>query len=275
MRTSAGVTYLHGDNLGSTSVASNASGAMLSRQTYYAFGAMRTSDVAPITSITEYNFTGQPFDASDGLMYYNARYYDATLNRFIQPDSIIPDFYNPQYLNRYSYVKNNPVRYTDPTGHRVCEDDDSDCNNGSGTPGTWTPPPPPANTGGNQNTNGSNNNNSTPPTSSNAGTNIGCQIASANPLPTGGCTAKNDPPPLDDGTKRSIKDLLSWTHLVADGIGTGVGGAACAPGVIAIAACGVVGLAITDIGWRWYERNILIPMIPDADFQRELQDNLP
>jgi len=49
--------------------------------------------------------------------YYNARYYDAPLNRFIQPDSIIPDFYNPQYLNRYSYVQNNPVRYTDPTGH--------------------------------------------------------------------------------------------------------------------------------------------------------------
>ncbi len=50
-------------------------------------------------------------------MYYHARYYDAALGRFIQPDTIIPDLYNPQDLNRYSYVRNNPVRYTDPSGH--------------------------------------------------------------------------------------------------------------------------------------------------------------
>ena len=55
-------------------------------------------------------------------MYYNARYYDAALNRFIQPDSIIPDYYNPQYLNRYSYVRNNPLRFTDPTGMYMCAD---------------------------------------------------------------------------------------------------------------------------------------------------------
>jgi len=54
---------------------------------------------------------------TNSLHYYQARYYDATLNRFIQPDSIIPNLYNPQSLNRYSYVQNNPVRYTDPTGH--------------------------------------------------------------------------------------------------------------------------------------------------------------
>jgi len=112
------VTYLLGDHLGSTSVASTASGALASRQTReaYAFGAMRTSDVAPITSITDYNFTGQKLD-SDGLMYYNARYYDASLNRFIQPDSIVPNLYNPQSLNRYSYAVNNPVNLVDPTGH--------------------------------------------------------------------------------------------------------------------------------------------------------------
>ena len=119
MQTSAGVTYLHGDNLGSTSVASTASGALVSRQTYYAFGAMRTSDVAPITSITEYNFTGQPFDSYINLIQMGARWYDSDLGRFIQPDSIVPNLYNPQDLNRYSYVKNNPIKYTDPTGHDV------------------------------------------------------------------------------------------------------------------------------------------------------------
>jgi len=37
--------------------------------------------------------------------------------QFVQPDTLIPDLYNPQSLNRYSYVNNNPIRYNDPTGH--------------------------------------------------------------------------------------------------------------------------------------------------------------
>ncbi|MDE3091100.1 MAG: RHS repeat-associated core domain-containing protein, partial [Chloroflexota bacterium] len=125
MRTSAGVTYLHSDHLGSTSVAVDASGALQSRQTYYAFGGMRTSDVAPITSLTDYSYTGQKLD-SDGLMYYNARYYDAAIGRFLQPDSIIPNQFNPQSLNHYAYVRNNPVRYTDPTG-QTCRFGREDC----------------------------------------------------------------------------------------------------------------------------------------------------
>ena len=53
------------------------------------------------------------------MYFYNARYYDPYLNRFISPDTIIPDPQNPQDLNRYSYTRNNPVRYTDPTGHCI------------------------------------------------------------------------------------------------------------------------------------------------------------
>ncbi|MCL4393974.1 MAG: hypothetical protein M1482_04065 [Chloroflexi bacterium] len=113
MKQGDAVTYLHGDNLGSTSVTS---GATVSAQTYYAFGAIRTTTgVVP----TDFGFTGQRFDSDAGLMYYNARYYDATIGRFVQPDTIIPDLYDPQSLNRYSYVRNNPVRNTDPTGHGV------------------------------------------------------------------------------------------------------------------------------------------------------------
>jgi len=47
----------------------------------------------------------------------NARYYDPELGRFIQADTTIPDLSNPQSYNRYSYCVNNPLRYTDPTGH--------------------------------------------------------------------------------------------------------------------------------------------------------------
>ena len=54
-----------------------------------------------------------------GLYYYGARYYDPTLGRFIQPDSIVPEPGNPQSLNRYAYVNNNPLRYTDPSGYCI------------------------------------------------------------------------------------------------------------------------------------------------------------
>jgi RHS repeat-associated protein len=48
---------------------------------------------------------------------YGARYYDPCLNRFISPDTIIPDTANPQDWNRYAYVSNNPLKHVDPTGH--------------------------------------------------------------------------------------------------------------------------------------------------------------
>jgi hypothetical protein len=50
------------------------------------------------------------------LYYYGARWYDPYLNRWIQPDSIIPDLNNSQSYDRYAYSYNNPVKYTDPTG---------------------------------------------------------------------------------------------------------------------------------------------------------------
>ncbi len=78
------------------------------------------------TLSTDYTFTGQKLDASTGLMYYGARYYDAAIGRFAQPDSIVPNPYNPQSLNRYSYTLNNPVKYTDPSGHSACVDEDCD-----------------------------------------------------------------------------------------------------------------------------------------------------
>jgi hypothetical protein len=53
------------------------------------------------------------------MIFLRARWYDGYLNRFISPDTIIPDFTNPQSLNRYTYVLNNPVRYRDPSGHWI------------------------------------------------------------------------------------------------------------------------------------------------------------
>lgn len=46
-----------------------------------------------------------------------ARYYDPGAGRFITPDTIVQNPYDPQTLNRYAYVRNNPLRYIDPSGH--------------------------------------------------------------------------------------------------------------------------------------------------------------
>ncbi len=60
---------------------------------------------------------GQTHDPTTGLMYYRARYYDPAIGRFISADTIVPNPTNPQDLNRYTYVRNNPINYTDPAGH--------------------------------------------------------------------------------------------------------------------------------------------------------------
>jgi len=109
MKQGSAVTYLHSDHLGRTSVASTQGGAMLSRQTYYAFGVPRTSEGSTLP--TDYGFTGQKLDASDGLMYYGARYYDAALGRFVSADTIVPSAGNPQSLrvNRMRLGKIRPA----------------------------------------------------------------------------------------------------------------------------------------------------------------------
>ena len=67
---------------------------------------------------SRYNYNSKEKDLQSGLNYYGARYYEAdTLKHFTQPDTVIQDVYNPQSLNRYSYVLNNPYKYVDPTGN--------------------------------------------------------------------------------------------------------------------------------------------------------------
>ena len=56
-------------------------------------------------------------DEETGLYFYNARYYDPILGRFIRPDTLIPQEFNPQAYDRYAYEMDNPLRFTDPTGH--------------------------------------------------------------------------------------------------------------------------------------------------------------
>ncbi len=93
-------------------------------------GVLREGEVryAAGSTPTKYTYTGQYSNVGDfGLMFYNARWYDPYLNRWTQPDSIVPDSNNPQAWDRYGYALNNPIRYNDPTGHRNCEEDGYNC----------------------------------------------------------------------------------------------------------------------------------------------------
>lgn len=107
------LVYFHQDHLTGTSVMSNASGATVSTVKYFPFGATRSESS---TLPTDKKFTGQRLD-STGLYFYNARYYDPEIGRFVSADLLVPTPAFPQAFNRYAYGVNNPTRYTDPTGH--------------------------------------------------------------------------------------------------------------------------------------------------------------
>jgi RHS repeat-associated protein len=74
----------------------------------------------------EDEFTGKERDTESGLDYFGARYMASTMGRFMSPDPLAGHLANPQSLNRYVYVLDNPLKNTDPTGMYVC-DDDEDC----------------------------------------------------------------------------------------------------------------------------------------------------
>ena len=113
-KTGSTLYYFHQDHLGSTSLMTNSVGAVLQTTRYTPFGNVYLSSGV----FTDIGFTGHRFDMSDGLIYMKARYYDPMLGRFLTPDSIVQAPFDPQMLNRYTYVRNNPVNLIDPDGHR-------------------------------------------------------------------------------------------------------------------------------------------------------------
>ena len=67
-------------------------------------------------TLLDRGFTGHEHLQTVGLINMNARLYDPALHRFLQPDNYVQDPFNTQNFNRYGYVLNNPLLYTDPTG---------------------------------------------------------------------------------------------------------------------------------------------------------------
>jgi RHS repeat-associated protein len=105
--------YYHTDRLGSPAVITDGQGAIVDLVEFDAFGN-RTSlngvsdDIGP---------SGHRVDLETGLVDYGARIYNPKLGRFLSADSVIPDITDPQSLNRYSYLRNDPLNRIDPDGH--------------------------------------------------------------------------------------------------------------------------------------------------------------
>jgi RHS repeat-associated protein len=108
------VFYPAQDHLHSTRVVTDDAGAVTARYNYEPYGAEKPSNQV---DDTKNRWQGQRPDADSGLVYMNARYYDPELGLFTAADSIIPNSYRPQSLNRYSFNEGDPVNRYDPSGH--------------------------------------------------------------------------------------------------------------------------------------------------------------
>ncbi len=116
------IHYLLKDHLGSITGIVDDAGKVLERYSFDAWGKRRDADSwAPLSGTTaishDRGFTGHEHLGLFGLINMNGRMYDPVIGRFLSPDPYTqsPDF--TQGLNRYSYVFNNPLSSTDPSGY--------------------------------------------------------------------------------------------------------------------------------------------------------------
>jgi RHS repeat-associated protein len=120
--------YLHRDYLGSIVAISNQAGNVVEKRHFDAWGSLKNLEqngvVVNITATNIYDvnllldrgYTGHEHLFKAGLIHMNGRLYDPLMHRFLQPDNYVQDPSNTQNYNRYGYVLNNPLKYTDPSG---------------------------------------------------------------------------------------------------------------------------------------------------------------
>ena len=104
--------YFHADRLGSVRALTDQSGGVATTYDYGAFGKVETRGAVS----NPFTFTGREWDASTGLYYYRARYYDPALGQFLSPDPLPAALDEPLGQNPYLYVRNQPLRFVDPLG---------------------------------------------------------------------------------------------------------------------------------------------------------------
>ena len=116
-----------GDHLGTTRIVTDAAGNVCYDADFYPFQGERPAYVN--TCAPAYRFAGMKFDQESGDYYTLNRSYPPNLGRWLSPDPLAGDITNPQSLNRYAYVLNNPTSLTDPLGldGNGCGPNDSAC----------------------------------------------------------------------------------------------------------------------------------------------------
>jgi RHS repeat-associated protein len=121
LRDGEALYFLFGDHLGSTSLSYRVSDGYVARHLYKPWGEKRYPPGASELP-TKYRFTGQYVQNELWLYFYNARWYDNRVGRFIQADTVVPDPKKTQSFDRFEYSFNNPIKYFDPSGHGACDD---------------------------------------------------------------------------------------------------------------------------------------------------------
>ncbi|HYG83051.1 MAG TPA: RHS repeat-associated core domain-containing protein, partial [Pyrinomonadaceae bacterium] len=101
----AGTYYFVQDHLGSTRALTDGGGDVVENVSYDSFGN-------GASTLTRYGYTGREWDADAALYYYRSRFYDPQGGRFISEDPIGLR----GGVNHYAYVRNNPIRFNDPSG---------------------------------------------------------------------------------------------------------------------------------------------------------------
>jgi RHS repeat-associated protein len=128
--------YYHSDHLGSAQLVTDYAGEEYEHMEYTPYGELWLERNRDGSDLIPFRFTGKEFDTETNLYYYGARYMDPRTNRWISSDpagamlaSPMGDGGKPRQnfsliesMNHYSYVSNNPLKYTDPTGMRQEED---------------------------------------------------------------------------------------------------------------------------------------------------------
>ena len=120
--------YYRKDILGNVITLLDDNGNIIAKYLYNAWGITRVldnngnviTDQTHIGQINPFRYRSYFYDKETGLYYLNARYYSPGLCRFISPD--IPEYLDPSTpngLNLYTYCNNNPIMYTDPSGHDI------------------------------------------------------------------------------------------------------------------------------------------------------------
>jgi RHS repeat-associated protein len=139
--------WYHSDHLGSAQLITNIEGEEYERIEYTPYGELWVERTSAASNIDiPYRFTGKERDKETGLYYYGARYLDPKFSRWLSPDPALSDYipgapvndevkkrnselpgmggvFNTVNLHLYHYAGNNPVKYTDPTGMWVDNED--------------------------------------------------------------------------------------------------------------------------------------------------------